>query len=338
MFETSDMEAPRLRSGLNVMMEEQDVLRAPTSADRREDLHALLAARDREIRFLKVSHGRTFEELEALGAVGGGAAYRFEELVAIRGGAAPAATVPPLVFVHLPKAGGTTLNHILMKNYRFRCDAYGAHFFPRYYPDEFVSLVQPPGYDDTKRPVFFTGHIDIANDLLHYMPVRYLAITMLRDPVERIVSHFRYHSTRQDTVLYAEIRAGLRLPDYFLRFQTALPQQCAVFSPDKPNATDALANLESRVSLFGLQEQFREFTGLLAALAGLPDVGYRPLNVTAKNAVDVPHEQIDELRSLLAEDVTFYDNARKLYRSRMDALAQTRATHPWTRFYAAWIR
>ena len=83
-----------------------------------------------------------------------------------------AATVPPLVFVNLPKAGGTTLNHILMKNYRFRCDAYGPDFFPRYYPDEFVSLVQPPGYDDTKRPVFFTGHIDLANELLRYMPVR----------------------------------------------------------------------------------------------------------------------------------------------------------------------
>lgn len=65
-----------------------------------------------------------------------------------------------------------------MKNYRFRCDAYGPDFFPRYYPDESVSLVQPPGYDDTKRPVFFTGHIDLANELLRYMPVRYLAITM----------------------------------------------------------------------------------------------------------------------------------------------------------------
>jgi Sulfotransferase family len=296
---------------------------------------ALLAERDLEIRRLKVSHGRTFQELTALGAVGGGAAYRFEELVAIRDGVAPTATVPPLVFLHLPKAGGTTLNHILMKNYRFRCDAYGPDFFPRYYPDEFVCLVQPPGHDDTKRPVFFTGHIDLANELLRHMPVRYVAITLLRDPVERIVSHFRYHSTREDTPLHTEIRAGLTLPDYFQRFQSALPPQYAVLSPEKPNASDALSNLESRISLFGLQERFGEFAALLSSLTGLPDIRYRPLNVTGRNAVDPTQGQIDELRSLLAEDLIFYDRACQLYRSRLQAMTEPRATHPWTRFYAA---
>jgi sulfotransferase famil protein len=300
-----------------------------------ESLRALLAERDLEIRRLKVSYGRTFEELAAIGAVGGGAAYRFEELVAIRDGSVPSATVPPMVFVHLPKAGGTTLNHILMKNYRFRCDAYGADFFPRYYPDEFVALVQPPGHDDTRRPVFFTGHIDLSNEILHRMPVRYLATTMLRDPVERIVSHFRYQSTREDTPRHAEIRAGLNLPDYFRKYHRALPSQCAVFSPEKPNASDALSNLESRVSFFGLRGQFDEFVALLGSLAGLPDISYRPLNVTPQNAVDVPPEHIDQLRSLLTEDVIFYDGACQLYRSRIKALAEIRKPHPWTRFYAA---
>lgn len=300
-----------------------------------QSLRALLAERDLEIRRLKVSHGRTFEELTALGAVGGGSAYCFEELMAIRDGSVPAATVPPLVFVHLPKTGGTTLNHVLMRNYRFRCDAYGPNFFPRYYPDEFVSLVRPPGYDDTKRPVLFTGHIDLANELLRYMPVRYVAITMLRDPVERIVSHFRNHSTRKNAPLHAEIRAGLKLPDYFRRFQSALPPQYVVFSPEKPNARDALSNLQSRISLFGLQPRFGEFVALLSSLVGLPDVGYRSLNVTAQNAVDPPQRQIDELRSLLAEDVIFYDGACQIYRSRMESMAAARTPHPWSPFYAA---
>ena len=182
--------------------------------------------------------------------------------------------------------------------------------------------------------MFFTGHIDLANDLLRHMPVRYLAITMLRDPVERIVSHFRYHSTRENTPLHAEFRGGLKLPDYFQRFQGALPPQYAVFSPEKPTASDALAKLETGMSLFGLQAQFTEFTTLLGSLAGLPDVGYRPLNVTAQSAVDVPPEEIEELRSMLAEDVIFYDGACQLYRRRMAPLTASRAVHPWTRFYA----
>ena len=97
---------------------------------------------------------------------------------------------------------------------------------------------------------------------------------------------------------------------------------------DLPEGIAALSNLESRMSLFGLQGQFGEFTALLASLAGLPDVSYRPLNVTAQNAVDVPQGQIDELRSLLAEDVTFYDRACQLYRGCIEAMKDpTRLIH-----------
>src|SRR5436190_19499844 len=145
-----------------------------------------LARRDQEIR-RKVSLGATFEELEAAGKVGGGRLYSFEELLFAE---LSRDTVPPLVFVHIPKTGGSTLNRILTKNYRWRLDSYGPDFFPRYYPDEFVALVRPPLPDDTRRPVFFTGHIDLANEIFRYMPVRYVAVTLLREPVQRIVSHY----------------------------------------------------------------------------------------------------------------------------------------------------
>src|SRR5262245_36547677 len=54
-------------------------------------------------------------------------------------------------------------------------------------------------------PVFFTGHIDIANDTSRYMPIPYLAITILRDPVSRIVSQYGAVGKPED-------RDFLRLP------------------------------------------------------------------------------------------------------------------------------
>jgi hypothetical protein len=38
---------------------------------------------------------------------------------------------------------------------------------------------------------------------------------------------------------------------------------------------------------------------------------------------------------LLAEDLIFYDGACQLYHSRMQAMTEPCAAHPWTRFYAA---
>jgi len=301
------------------------------SALERQRLLDEIAERDRELRLLRVGHGATFEELAATGKVGGGTPYRFEELQGIRqSGGQGAPTVPPLVFIHVPKAGGTTLNNILMKNYRFRIDSYGENFFPRYYPDEFVSLVREPIAEDTRRPVYFTGHIDIDNDVFRYMPVRYVAVTMLREPVQRIVSHYRFHSTLKRSPLSAEIGNGtLDVVDYFQRFRPTIPMQYEIFAPRKNGGGalaeagrvhEALENIEGKVSHFGLQEQYDAFVVVLRELLGLPDVFSPALNKTPPDAAPVTDEQIDRLRDLMPDEIAFYDGAIRLYERRMQDL------------------
>src|SRR5262245_40515690 len=299
-----------------------------TIQQEKQALAEKIAVLERENRLLKVGHGATFEELATSGKISPGAPYRFDDLLSVRQMSPQSApSVPPLVHVHVPKAAGTTLNNILMKNYRYRLDSYGSDFFPRYYPDEFVSLVQPPLSDDTRRPVFFTGHIDLANDIFRYMPVRYVAITVLRDPIERIVSHYRFHSTLSGSPLAAEIGKGdLGLVEYFERFRTEIPLQYEMFAPRRNAGEDgvcvaaALRNLEDRLSFFGLQDHFEELVVLLVELLGLPDVSYKPLNKTPDNSTAATRKQTEELRTLLADEIAFYDGAMKLYRQRADAL------------------
>ena len=188
---------------------------------------------------------------------------------------------PPLVFIHVPKTGGTTLSNILMRNFRSCLVSYGNDFFPRYYPDEFVALVHPWVPDDTRRPVFFTGHINIANDIFRYMPVPYLAITILRDPVSRIVSQYRRESTLP-TPLGAEIRRReVTLLDFFRRLYPPRLLQHRIFAPTSGDVEEALQNIKYKVSLFGLQERSDEFTVMLADLLGLPDMLHALLNVTS---------------------------------------------------------
>ena len=71
-----------------------------------------MAALEREVRLLRGSYGSTFEELEAAGQVGGGRVYHFEDLLSL----SPESTdsSPPLIFVHVPKTGGTTIKAIFL--------------------------------------------------------------------------------------------------------------------------------------------------------------------------------------------------------------------------------
>jgi hypothetical protein len=268
-------------------------------------------------------------------------AYRFEELLSPQSDD----PVPPLVFVHVPKTGGTTLNRILMRNYRYRLDSYGDSFFPRYHADEVASLAGPPRDDDTRRPVFFTGHIDVENEIFDHMPARYVVVTLLRDPVERIVSHYSLYS-----VLHPE--AALSPTEFFRQLYPPYQLQHETFAPRSRSVADALDTIGNRLSLFGLQHRFDEFVVLLADLLGLPDTLYVRTNTRPPDAPPVTTAQLDELRVLLADEIAFYDGAERLYQQRIETMdhgfasrvesfrrtntqnALCRASeHRWARFY-----
>jgi hypothetical protein len=296
----------------------------------KQALSEKIAALERENRLLKVGHGATFEELAASGKTPIGAPYRFDDLLSLRQMPRQSApSVPPLVHIHVPKAAGTTLNNILMRNYKYRADSYGTEFFPRYFPSEFTSLVSaPPTAGDRIRPMFFTGHVGLRNELFRRMPVRYVAITMLREPVSRVISHYRFNSTAPSIFQSAIQNDRLDVIEYFHRFRSAIPLQYEYFAQEvnageeaQPSrVTEASRNLAERVSLFGIQDEFDEFVVLLAELLGLPDVFYLPLNTTPDNAATVNQKQTEELRKLLADDIAFYDSAVSLYRQRTEAL------------------
>jgi Sulfotransferase family len=257
--------------------------------------------------------------------------YRFEELLAL----SPSDPAPPLVFLHVPKTAGSTLNSILMRNYKVRADSRADKFLERWSPTEIKVLGGAPrSEDDRARPAFFTGHVDIGNAIFEHLPGRYVVVTLLREPVSRVVSHFRFNSTQPSAIQSAIQEQGLDVVQYLKR---GIRQQYEIFAPaaDSDRVETALQNLGACVSLFGLQEEFDQFLTLLAALIGLRDVSYRSLNRTPPNAPAISPEQESHLRELLQHDTAFYESASKLYRQRLQLMEKRGATrpHPWTPFY-----
>jgi hypothetical protein len=270
---------------------------------------------------------RTREILQFGG--GQGQVYRFDDLV-LR----PEPIAPPLIFIHVPKAAGSTLNSVFMKNYKFRADSRGHDFFARYTPRELVNLAGAPrSEDDRVRPAFFTGHVNLDNPIFRAMPVRFVAVTLLREPIERVVSHYRFNSTQPSAIQDTIRSERLSVIDYCRKYGSAVSSQYRVFAPDG-DVDVALRRLETEVSFFGLQSQFEPSVRALSRLLGLPTTSYKALNRTPAGAAGVTPEEVAELRSLLTDDVVFYDAATEIYRARLTSLGLSFGEHPWTRFYS----
>lgn len=90
----------------------------------------------------------------------------------------PSAAGRRLVFLHLPKTGGTTLDH---------------HFAKAFAPEEICPKnaelhLMPP--EELARYRYFSGHF--VYDQLRFIPGPIFTVTVLRNPVERVISNYYF--------------------------------------------------------------------------------------------------------------------------------------------------
>lgn len=121
----------------------------------------------------------------------------------------PATHPRKILFDHLPKCAGSTLDTYLAAHYPqrkiFSTDGFRPLDSVRYFKE--LSERTRHGYSLVK------GHL--ANELIDYVHPECLKITVLRDPVERIISHYFYVKRTPSHYLYPAIhRSDMSLEDY----------------------------------------------------------------------------------------------------------------------------
>jgi len=222
--------------------------------------------------------------------------------------------VTPFVFVHVPKAAGSTFTAILRHHYPGAAFDGGINVFQRF--EQAIPRLEAAATRSDLRAISAEVTFGLAD---RYLPdARF--VTILREPVERTLSQFWFFKAGRGAGLISPrlpppqpsltvadaVEAGYLLDN----LQTRL--LCGIVSPSDPLPADALEQAErilaQRFFLVGTTEHFDAFLALLNVELGWPTVAYRRTQVNADNR---GRETLatDELR--LVEDANMLD--RQLY-------------------------
>jgi len=225
-----------------------------------------------------------------------------------------------LIFLHVPKTGGTTLYKILAQHYS---RAQTLTFDGR--PSEIERFkTLPPARRGRYRLI--KGHLHFG--LHRFIPGASTYITFLRHPVERVLSFYHHARSKPDHYLYSvlaterldlETRLAQEVTLELFNEQTRLLAGGEWENPQRPVTRAALAraqaNLRARFRVVGILEEFDASLVLLRRAFGWEIPYYVKENV-AKDKPD--SASLDaETRALIRDansfDLELYEYARELF-------------------------
>jgi glycosyltransferase involved in cell wall biosynthesis len=226
------------------------------------------------------------------------------------------------LFLHIPKTAGSTLLRILEREYE------GSPQLRLYRPLEGPAALVRAVADlpEAERRAFrlVAGHMAFGIHALLPGPSTY--VTLLRDPVDRVVSHYHYTRSRPDDPGHARALEGVRsLEDYVHRSpyarlvndgQTRLlgfRLEVGPVVPDREALARAKDVLDRDDVVVGLQDRFDESLLLMVRAFGwgYPAVIDDNVGRDRPRLEDLAPSTVELIREHNALDVELYEHARR---------------------------
>lgn len=176
-----------------------------------------------------------------------------------------------LIFLHIPKAAGTTLHPVLERHYRRRN-------YQNITTHKEVEAFKQNPEAVRHRIHLLKGHMPFG--MHDYLKGRSRYITMLRHPAERIVSHYYYAKRIPSHYLHPYIAKGMSLAEYAsagisgeldngqVRLFSGRGQDIPCGACSRDMLETAISNIEQHFAVAGLTERFDESLALMAIELG----------------------------------------------------------------------
>lgn len=246
-----------------------------------------------------------------------------------------------VIFTHIPKTAGSTISTIIRRQY----DKASIHVsrtkrIPRLPPLESSRgrIADLKAMSDEQRAKIdvFTGHEGFGVHEL--LPRQCTYITVMRDPVDRIISHYYYVLRRPKHRLYDEITTKkMSLKDYAASgLSTELDNsqtkylagletpylKYGEYSDDILGA--AVENIQKHFSVVGLQERFDETMLLLEKALGWKRPLYVKANVTdtRPRKEDLSADTLSTIEKYNELDIELYRLAQERFEKQIEAFGK----------------
>jgi len=236
---------------------------------------------------------------------------------------------PALIFVHIPKAAGSTLNHILESQYALG-ESYATCSTPRH-PEGDLNRFEALSEAQLARIRLLNGHMGYG--LHRYLPRPAVYVTFLREPVERVISHYSFERTLPASPVYAYLQNGeMNLKEYVRYYAEAAEMDNLQtrmiagnwhkrgFGPCTPEMLEqARRNLKEEFAVVGLAEQFDASYLLLKRYFGWRSVPFRWRNKTRKRLQrdQLSAAELEYIRQHNRFDLELYTYAQQLFEERV---------------------